>query len=396
VEKSSIDRPQRRFDDYSFSPFYPDMPSSPLAQHDVAQVASQFAIQGEWERYEPLGNGLINDTYAVFYNQAGIEVRYVIQRINHHVFKQPELVMENIQRVTQHIKRKLKAAGEADVIRKVLSLVPTHSQKRWYVDEAGNTWRCYIFVEGADAHDHVDSPVVAEEAAKAFGHFQALLVDLEEPRLADTIPNFHNTRSRYDAFEAACAADLAGRAASIASEIAWVRQREPLVDVLLDLHKKNELPERVTHNDTKINNVMMDRETGEGLCVMDLDTVMPGLVLYDFGDLVRATAISTAEDSLELDKVVMRMPMFQALVRGFLAGAKSFLTETERQYLPFSGKLITLETGIRFLTDYLNGDTYFKIKRPQHNLDRFRVQAKLVESIEAQEPAMEAYVASLA
>jgi Ser/Thr protein kinase RdoA (MazF antagonist) len=242
----------------------------------------------------------------------------------------------------------------------------------------------------------VDSPAIAEEAARAFGKFQGLLVDLGGERLADTIPHFHHTRSRYDAFLEAVQNDAADRVASLAEEIAWVKRRENVVDRIITMLDSGELPERITHNDTKINNVMMDDATGEGICVMDLDTVMPGSVLYDFGDLVRATAISTPEDSKELDAVEMRLSMFEALVKGYVDGARSFLVPQEIALLAFSGKLITLETGIRFLTDYINGDKYFKIKRPEHNLDRFRVQARLVESIERQDDAMQAVVAKYA
>jgi Ser/Thr protein kinase RdoA (MazF antagonist) len=361
--------------------------------HDIPLVASNFSLPGEFVKFGPCGQGLINDTYEVNYDQGGVELRYVIQRINHNVFKQPELVMDNIIRVTKHITKKLKAVGETEVARRVLTLVPTRSGKLWHKDKDGNTWRCYVFVEGAEAHSHVDSPALAEEAARAFGKFQTMLVDLQGPRLADTIPNFHHTRSRYNALLQAIEDDAAGRVKSVQAELDWIREREWIVDELLNLQSEGVLPERITHNDTKINNVMMDRHTGEGICVMDLDTVMPGLVLYDFGDLVRATTISTAEDSLELDKVAMRMSMFEALVKGYLDSAGAFLTDKEVEYLAFSGKLITLETGIRFLTDHLNGDRYFKIKRPNHNLDRFRVQSRLVESIEQQEEAMRLVVA---
>ncbi len=367
------------------------LPSTKNTPH-IPTVASAFAMPGDFMGWGPCGQGLINDTYEVRVDQAGVPVRYVLQRINHFVFKQPELVMDNIIRVTRHITQKLRDAGENEVARRVLTLVPCRDGHLWHKDEAGNTWRGYIYVERAKAHSHVDSPVLAEEAARAFGKFQKMLVDLEGPRLADTIPHFHHTRSRYDALMRAIEEDAAGRAAEVRGEIAWVKEREWVVDVLLNLQAAGELPERITHNDTKINNVMMDEVTGEGICVMDLDTVMPGLVLYDFGDLVRATAISTAEDSLDLDQVEMRLPMFEALVRGYLDSAGEFLCEREIEHLAFSGKLITLETGIRFLTDYLNGDRYFKIHRPSHNLDRFHVQARLVESIERQEDAMRSVV----
>lgn len=360
--------------------------------HDIAAIARHFAMAGDLTGFRPCGQGLINDTYEVNFNQGGLPVRYVIQRINHHVFKQPELVMENIMRVTTHIREGLKDQGEVDLARRVLTLIPCRDGKKWHVDEFGHTWRGYIFIEGAHAHNHVESPALAEEAARAFGEFQGQLVNLEGGRLADTIPNFHHTRSRYQALMRAVEEDSAERVSSVAQELDWVCERESVVGRLLDLQAAGELPERITHNDTKINNVMIDQQTGQGLCVMDLDTVMPGLVLYDFGDLVRATTISTAEDSLELDRVSMRRPMFDALVRGYLRGAGDFLTDKEAEYLAFSGKLITLETGIRFLTDYLQGDHYFKTSRPSHNLDRFRVQAKMVESIEAQETAMQGEV----
>ncbi|MDB6070442.1 MAG: aminoglycoside phosphotransferase, partial [Verrucomicrobiales bacterium] len=252
-----------------------------------------------------------------------------------------------------------------------------------------------LYVEGAEAHSHVNSTALAEEAAKSFGRFQHLLADLPLPRLADTIPDFHHTRSRYNALMKAAEENRAGRRESVAADLDWCRAHESVVDVLLDGHAAGLLPERITHNDTKINNVMIDHHTGEGICVMDLDTVMPGLVLYDFGDLVRTTTISTAEDEQDTSLVQMRLPMFQALVRGYLSSARGFLTDPEINHLAFSGKLITLETGLRFLTDYLNGDTYFKTRHPLHNLERFRVQAKLVESIDRQQSAMEDIVAEL-
>ncbi len=370
------------------------MPLSPEITERLTQVASQFVLNGPLEEVDVCGKGLINDTYALTVNQGGNAVRYVLQRINQNVFKEPWKVMENIQRVTGHIKQKLKAAGVKGTSRRVLTLVPGVDGQKSYVDEGGNTWRVYVFIEAAVAHDQVATPEVAAEAARAFGEFQAQLADLPQPDLHETIKDFHNTRSRYDTFLAAIAADPAGRAAEVAEEIAWVKARESDVDVVLNAMADGSVPVRTTHNDTKINNVMLDVATSVSVCIMDLDTVMPGSVLYDFGDLVRATAISTAEDSLELDKVKMRIRLFEGLVRGYLEAALAFLTPKEIDLLAFSGKLITLETGIRFLTDYLNGDTYFKRdpSRPKHNLERFRVQRRLVESIEEQLPVMEAFV----
>ena len=359
---------------------------------DIAHLAAEFRMPGDYISHAPCGHGHINDTYEVRVNQAGTPVRYILQRINHTIFTRPEQVMENIHRVTTHITEKLHASQVKDIYRRVLTLVPCRDGRLWHQDAAGNHWRAYLYVEGAEAHSHVNSTALAEEAARSFGRFQHLLSDLPLPRLADTIPDFHHTRSRYDALMLAVAENRAGRRDALALEIDWCRERESMVDVLLNAHAAGLLPERITHNDTKINNVMIDHHTGEGICVMDLDTVMPGLVLYDFGDLVRTTTISTAEDEQDTSLVQMRLPMFEALVRGYLASASSFLTNTEIDYLAFSGKLITLETGLRFLTDYLNGDVYFKTRHPQQNLERFRVQAQLVESIERQQSSMEEVV----
>ncbi len=368
-------------------------PMSDLNPHDIPRLAAEFRMPGDYLSHAPCGHGHINDTFEVRVNQAGTPVRYILQRINHAIFTRPHLVMENIQRVTTHIADKLHAAHATDVYRRVLTLVPCRDGRPWHQDASGNHWRAYLYVEGAEAHSHINSTSLAEEAAKAFGHFQFLLSDLPLPRLADTIPEFHHTRSRYDALMRAAEADPVGRRASLAAELDWCRAHEPLVDLLLNAQASGLLPERITHNDTKINNVMIDHQSGEGICVMDLDTVMPGLVLYDFGDLVRTTTISTAEDEQDTSLVEMRLPMFQALVRGYLSSAHHFLSDPEINHLAFAGKLITLETGLRFLTDHLNGDTYFKTRHPLHNLERFRVQAKLVESIESQKNAMEDIVA---
>jgi hypothetical protein len=356
-------------------------------EHDVRNVAGHFAMPGEFLGSSPCGAGHINDTYEVRFSQGGVPVRYILQRINHHVFKRPDLVMDNISRVTRHITHKLRQAEAPEPDRRVLTLIPCRDGEIWHQDAIGNHWRGYVYVERATAHNHVDDPHLATEAARAFGEFQNLLTDLPGGRLADTIPNFHHTRSRYNALMRAVQEDRAGRVAGVREAVDFCRAREGMVDVLLELQAKSRLPERVTHNDTKINNVMMDDATGRGICIMDLDTVMPGLVLYDFGDLVRTTTISTAEDAPDASGVEMRLPMFEALVRGYLDGAR-FLTDAEVDLLAFSGRLITLEVALRFLTDYLEGDHYFKVKHPRHNLDRFRVQAALVESMERQDESM--------
>jgi len=351
-------------------------------KHDVRAVAQQFQMLGEFVSAEPWGSGHINDTYCVWFNQAGKPVRNILQRINHNIFKNPVALMENVARVTSHLAKKV--VGQPDFDRRVLTLIAARDGRAWHVDDDGNYWRAHPFIERAHTCDVVESTAQAFKAAKAFGYFQKLLVDLPAPRLHDTIPDFHHTPKRFGALEQAIEADVAGRVEQAREEIDFALAHKPMTGVLLDAG----LPERVTHNDTKFNNVMLDDVTGEGICVIDLDTVMLGLAIYDFGDMVRTTTSPAKEDERDLSKVVMRFPMFESLVRGYLASAGEFLTQAEKQHLAFSGKLITFETGIRFLTDFLAGDIYFKVHRAGHNLDRCRAQFKLVESIAEQEEAM--------
>jgi Ser/Thr protein kinase RdoA (MazF antagonist) len=356
-------------------------------------VASEFSFGGKIVSAGPYGSGHINDTFLTLVEIAGQQRRFILQRINHQVFKQPDLLMENVARVCAHAHAKLRAAGTNDAHRRALRLIPTHQGKAWHIDPSANRWRCYDFIEGATGHDVVRSPAQAEAAAKAFGAFQSLLADLPGDRLHETIPDFHHTPSRFARFQAALAKDTHGRAASVGPEIAFALARASEVSVVVDALRDGSLPERVTHNDTKLNNVLLDDVTQEGVCVIDLDTVMPGSALYDFGDLVRTSTSPAAEDETDLSQVRVQLPMFEALVRGYLASARGFLTPREKDLLPFAGKLITFEIGLRFLTDWLEGDTYFKIKRPAHNLDRCRTQFKLVASIEEQLPAMREIVA---
>lgn len=349
-------------------------------KHDVRAVAAQFHLAGDFESAAPYGSGHINDTYCVVFNQGGTPVRYILQRINHSIFKNPVALMENIQRVVAHLRARL----ESEFSRRTLTLVSARSGLPYHQDQEGNTWRAYLFIEGARTYDAVESESQAFEAAKAFGRFQQLLADLPAPRLHDTIPDFHHTPRRFAAFEATLQADPCNRAAGVKPEIEFAMRHKPLASVLLSAN----LPERITHNDTKFNNVMLDDATGEGICVIDLDTVMPGLALYDFGDMVRTTTSPAAEDERDLAKVRMQFPMFRALVRGYLTAAGGVLTVAEKRHLPVSGKQIAFEIGLRFLTDYLAGDTYFKVHRPGHNVDRCRTQFALVESIAAQEEEM--------
>jgi hypothetical protein len=304
-------------------------------------------------------------------------------------------VMDNVMRVTTHIRKKLEAQGVRDLTRRSLIVIPTREGKSYFQNGDGEVWRTFIFVEGVETFEAVQSPEQAYQAGQAFGEFQRLLVDMPGERLVETIPDFHNSRKRLDALLRALEKDHYNRAREAQPEIDFALKREPIVDVILGAMAKKKIPERITHNDTKFNNVMLDVLTGEAMCIVDLDTVMPGCALYDFGDMVRTTTSPTLEDEQDLTKVKMQMPMFKKLAEGYLSTAGQFLTKAEKSFIAFSGKLITFEIGIRFLTDFLSGDTYFRIHRPGHNLDRCRTQFKLVESIEAQEKAMQKHVDGL-
>ena len=360
--------------------------------HDIPAIARQFDIFGELAKYEPWGSGHINDTYAATYNQGGTAIRYIHQRINHTIFRHPVAQMENIQRVTSHVRRKLEAVDPRRASRETLTLVPTRTGLPYYVDEAGSYWRTYVLVEGTRSYDVAARPEQAFQAARAYGRFQNWLQDFPPPRLHEIIPDFHNTPKRVHALEIAIRADVCGRVKTARREIDFALARKADASRIVDLMKTGAIPERVVHNDTKFNNVLLDAKTGEGVCVVDLDTVMPGSALYDFGDMVRSSTSPAAEDERDLSKVRMRMEYFEALLRGFIGETGSILTTAEKKHLAFSGRLITGEIGVRFLTDYLSGDTYFKVHREGHNLDRCRTQFKLVESMEQQARAMETLV----
>jgi Ser/Thr protein kinase RdoA (MazF antagonist) len=360
-------------------------------EKQLQEISGKFQIYGQILHAETLKIGHINETYTATYDQAGTRVRYVHQKINRRVFKNPAGVMRNVMRVTTHLRRKVEAMGVRDVTRRSLIVIPTRDGQSYYANGGREVWRTFVYVEGVETYEAVQSPAQAYEAGRAFGEFQQLLVDLPGGRLFETIPDFHNTRKRFGALQQAIENDHYNRARDARREIEFALAHEPIVDVILKGMAKGAIPERITHNDTKFNNVMMDVLTGEAMCVVDLDTVMPGCALYDFGDMVRSTTSPTLEDEQDLSKVRMQMPMFKKLAEGYHATAGAFLTKAERAHVAFAGKLITFEIGLRFLTDFLSGDTYFRIHRPGHNLDRCRTQFKLVESIEKQEAAMQKY-----
>lgn len=351
-------------------------------QFDIGEIAKNFQFVGEFQKAEPIDSGHINDTYTVYLKEDDCrDCRYILQRINHNVFKEPEKLMENISGITQHMKEKIARAG-GNPLRETLNLTPTIEGKYLYRTEEGDYWRGYLFIDGARSYQVVENPEHFYKAGKAFGNFQSLLSDYPAEKLHETIPNFHHTRMRFDALVEAVEKDVMNRAKDVREEIDFAFKRADDTPILVDLLEKYELPLRVTHNDTKFNNVLIDDKTGEGICVVDLDTVMPGLSLYDFGDAIRFGASTADEDEQDISKVWMDLNLYECFTRGFLETAGNSLTKTELEYLPFSAKLMTYECGIRFLTDHLNGDTYFKIHRPGHNLDRARTQFKLVADME--------------
>ncbi|MEN8772918.1 MAG: aminoglycoside phosphotransferase family protein [Akkermansiaceae bacterium] len=359
---------------------------------NISEIGAQFAIDGTFVEGEEVESGHINTTYLASYQDAEGEIsRYILQRINENVFPQPLVVMRNIERVTNHINRKV-FRKKRDFGGQTLSLYPGRDGKNCVSGSAGGVWRCYNFIEGCRTYDVVENTRQAYQAAKAFGAFQDLVSDLSVDVVDVTIPGFHDTPARYAKLMEVIKKDSCDRVKDVAEEIDFITSRESITGVLLEHLKAGRLTERVTHNDTKLNNVMIDEETDEAVCVIDLDTVMPGLALYDFGDLIRGATSPVAEDEIDFSKVEMRLPMFEAIVEGYLETARNFLTPLEIDLLPFSAKLISLETGIRFLTDHLDGDKYFKVHRDNHNLDRCRTQLALVKSIEDQEQKMVNFV----
>lgn len=361
-------------------------------KHNLEQITSQFQIEGKFLDAASFGSGHINDTFVSRFQVGNDVVRYIHQRLNQSVFKEPEKVMENVSRVTRYAHEQIAAAG-GNPWRGALNLLPALDGKSYYVSPDGHYWRSMYFIERTRTYDQVEDLRHVYSASKAFGDFQKMMSALPGERLHETIPNFHHTRKRFEAFIETLEKDVMNRAASVKSEIDFVLGRVAETSVIVEMLAQGKLPERVTHNDTKLNNVLIDDVTGEGICVIDLDTVMPGSALYDFGDSVRLGASAAAEDERDLSKVGVNLEMFDCLANGYLDAARDFLTDTEIEYLPFSAKLITFECGMRFLTDYLNGDTYFNTHREGHNLDRCRTQFKMVSEMELNIEQMSAIVA---
>lgn len=347
------------------------------------EAINHFAFEGTLKESDSFGCGHINDTFLlVFDMEDGSEKKIILQRMNKNVFPRPVELMENVMGVTSYLKKIIVEQG-GDPDRETLNVIPTADGKAYYLDSEGEYWRAYKFITDAVCLEKVEKPEDFYESAVSFGNFQRLLADYPAETLHETIVDFHNTKKRFATFKKAVEEDIMGRAASVQEEIKFVLDREDVANCFTDMLEKGELPLRVTHNDTKLNNIMMDNKTGKGICVIDLDTVMPGLAMNDFGDSIRFGASTGAEDEKDLDKIWCDMELFDIYAKGFMEGCAGKLTQKEVELMPMGAKVMTYECGMRFLTDYLQGDTYFKIHRPEHNLDRCRTQFKLVADMEA-------------
>lgn len=360
--------------------------------HDMQGIGREFGLAGDLIENNPYGNGHINDTYLTRWKSRGEVTPWIVQRINHKIFKDPPSVMENISRISNHIRKKMETAGVQDIDRRVLTCMPASDGKYYFLDKDGNYWRIYAFIGKATSHDICTGPQLAYEAAYAFGSFQALLADFPAASLHETIPWFHHTPRRFAALEKAFNLDSANRAATSKPAIEFALARKSMTGVVSDLLEKGVIRPNVTHNDTKLNNVMIDDETGRGVCVIDLDTVMSGSILYDVGDMVRTSTITAMEDERDLSKVDMDIDRFEAVIRGYTEAAGDLPSRSEKDLLAFCGRLITFTIGLRFLTDHLAGDVYFKTHRPNHNLERAMVQFTMVRKMEERSGEMERIV----
>lgn len=348
----------------------------------LEDAKEHFSIEGEIIECRPYGNGHINDTYMLRAGQKGAEQRYILQRINHEIFKKPVEVMENIYGVTSYLKEEIKRQG-GDPERETLSIIKTRDGKLLYEDGIGCYWRMYRYIENTVCYESA-TPELFYESAVSFGNFQSLLSGYPAGSLHETIVNFHHTVSRFSDFKSALKEDRENRAKEAQDEISFVLEREHIMGKLLDLQQSGQLPTRVSHNDTKLNNILFDKDSNKGICIIDLDTIMPGLAAYDFGDSIRFGASTAAEDEKDLSKVHFDKKLYDSYLEGYLKGCQGKLTEKEVETLPWGAILMTQECGMRFLADFLAGDVYFKTERREHNLDRCRTQFRLVQEMEEQ------------
>ncbi|WP_257668087.1 phosphotransferase enzyme family protein [Parapedobacter tibetensis] len=351
----------------------------------VSTLAGEFDIEGNVTSVSPFGSGHINDTYRVTTDWPGTK-NYLLQRVNHHIFKDVAAVMQNIQLVTQHLKEKYRALDGHDkhLEEKVLTLIPTRQGESCHQDATGNFWRMFILLVDTRSYDIVQTPRQAKEGGRAFGQFQRLLADLDVRFIHEVLPNFHHIGKRLDKLKNAIDRDVANRVFLVSDELRFIMDREKRMHTILDTASQGQLPVRITHNDTKFNNVLLD-EHDNLQCVIDLDTVMPGYVAYDFGDAIRTIINCAAEDEADLDKIKLNIPLFQAYTEGYFEEAHPFLIPSEIDSLIEGVLLLPYMQVVRFLTDFLEGDHYYKIQHPNHNLQRTRAQLRLVDQLEAHE-----------
>lgn len=349
-------------------------------QYNFPLIVSNFATKGSVANVEPHGSGHIHDTFKVTTAQPEFP-DYLLQRINHYIFKNIPALTENVQRVTTHLRKKLDAIPGTEPDKEVLTLVPTRKGKGYYKDKDGNFWRIYIYLENTRSYDITQTVQQAYESGKAFGRFQSLLSDLDATELHEIIPHFHDVENRLKIFKQAMVGDPKGRVKEVTAEISFVLERTKAMSTICKLGHQGKLPLRTTHNDTKFNNVLLD-SNDEAQCVIDLDTVMPGFAAYDFGDAIRSIVNKTPEDEKDLEKITVDINLFQGFTRGFLKETRNFLTEAEINSLSQGVLLLPFIMGLRFLTDYIDGDNYYKINFPDHNLRRAKAQFRLVEELE--------------
>lgn len=345
------------------------------------EAIANMDYEGTVEEYYRYGHGHINDTFYVKTRAENGEHAYILQRMNREVFKEPVSLMKNITGVTTFLRREIEKEG-GDPLRETLNLIPVKGGEDYYIDSDGEYWRSYLFIGNATCYDQVEKPEDFYQSGKAFGRFQRQLSLYPADELTETIPDFHNTPARLEAFKKAVETDVCGRAAFVQQEIQFVLRRAGEAGAAMEMLKAGKLPLRVTHNDTKLNNIMIDDTTGEALCIIDLDTIMPGLSIFDFGDSIRFGANTAAEDEPDASLAGLSLPLFDIYTKGYLDGCNGSLTKEEVRMLPMGAKLMTYECGMRFLTDYLQGDIYFKTTRENHNLERCHTQFALVEDME--------------
>ncbi len=352
------------------------------APFDLKKICDMFSLDGKLTGYKKINNGHVNSTFTLFFDENGKTAKYVLQKVNTEAFKNPEGLMSNIVAVTSYIRKKNEEMNIPWADRGTLTFLPCKDGKYFFIDDQNNCWRMYHYIDNVFTYNCVDDEQVFCNAGVAFGDFQNILADFDGSTLYETIEKFHNTAARFENLKKAISENRSGRLENVKAEIEFALSYEEEARVLVDLIDEGKLPLRVTHNDTKLNNILFDKVTNKGICIIDLDTVMPGLSLYDFGDSIRFGANTAAEDEKDLSKVTLNIPLYEAFVKGYLSSAKVALTDLEKELLPFGAKIMTYECGIRFLTDYLDGDIYFHINYPEHNLDRCRTQFKLVSEME--------------